>query len=126
MTTGQIIDFAIGKVNDKALPANQTSYQYKRISAMGNVDTVQLNLTDKTLSNLDYQTQLDCLNKMKNTATESSGYLHTGRIISSIANESLPLNQEFQYNHQDETNTQTELDSSELEADDPTVNTMNK
>ena len=65
VTTGQIIDFAIGKVNDKALPANQTSYQYKRISAMGNVDTVQLNLTDNILSNLDYQTQLDCLNKMK-------------------------------------------------------------
>ena len=94
MTTGQIIDFAIGKVNDKALPANQTSYQYKRISAMGNVDTVQLNLTDNTLSNLDYQTQLDCLNKMKNTATEPSGYMHTGRIISSIRNETLPLNQD--------------------------------
>ena len=40
MTAGQIIDLAIGKVNDNALPANQTSYQYKRISAMGNVDTV--------------------------------------------------------------------------------------
>ena len=120
MTTGQIIDFSIGKVNDKSLSTNQISYQYKRISAMGNVDTVQLNLTDKTLSNLDYQTQLDCLNKMKNTATESSGYLHTGRIISSITNETLPLKQEYQYNHQDETYIQTELDSSELEADNPT------
>ena len=111
MTTGQIIDFAIGKVNDKSLPANQTSYQYKRISAMGNVDTVQLNLTDKTLSNLDYQTQLDCLHKIKNSATEPSDYMHTGRIISSITNETLPLNQQFQYNHIDETYIQTEVDS---------------
>ena len=118
MTTGQIIDFAIGKVNDKALPANQTSYQYKRISAMGNVDTVQLNMTDNTLSNLDYQTQLDRLNKMKNTATEPSAYMHTGRIISSITNETLPLKQNFQYNHQDETYIQREEDSCEREADD--------
>ena len=120
MTTGQVINFAIGKVNDKTLPANQTSYQYKRISAMGNVDTIQLNLTDNTLSNLDYLTQLACLNKMKSTATELSGYMHTGRIISSITNETLPLNQEYQYNYQDKTHIQTEEDSSDIEADDVT------
>ena len=118
MATGQIIDLAIGKVNAITLPANQTSYQYKKISAMGNEDTVQLNLTNNTFSNLDYHTQLDCLNKMKNTATEPSGYMHTGRIISSITNETLPLNQDFQYKHQIETSIQPEVDSRESAVDD--------
>ena len=107
MTTGQIIDLAIGKVNDITLPANQTSYQYKRISAMGNVDTVQLNLTDNTFSNMDYQTQLD-------STTEPSEYIHTGRIISSITNETLPLNQDFQYYQQDDT-----FDNNDLIQEEP-------
>ena len=114
VTTGQIIDFAIGKVSDTGLPPNQTSYQYNRISASGITDTVQLNLTDNTLSNMDYQTQLDCLSKMKNNATVSSGYMRTGRIISSYTNETLPINQNFQYNHHTDTPIPTELEDNEI------------
>ena len=97
---------------------NQTSYQYKRFAASGNVDTIQLNIIDNTLSNMDFQTQLDCLNKMKDTATEPSGYMNTGRILSSISNETLPLDHSFQHNHQDINSEITQLDNDEVEERD--------
>ena len=118
MTTGQIIDFSSGQVTNNASVTNQTSYQYKRFAASGNVDTIQLNLTDNTLSNMDFQTQLDCLNKMKDTATEPSGYMNTGRILSSISNETLPLDHSFQHNHQDINSEITQLDNDEVEERD--------
>ena len=118
MTTGQIIDLSSGQVTNNASVPNQTSYQYKRFAASGIVDTIQLNLTDNTLSNMDFQTQLDCLNKMKDTATEPSGYMNTGRILSSISNETLPLNHSFQHNHQDINSEITQLDNDEVEERD--------
>ena len=62
---------------------------------------------------MDFQTQLDCLNKMKDTATEPSGYMNTGRILTSISNETLPLNHPFQHNHQDKNSENTHLDNDE-------------
>ena len=97
--TGQILDFSSGQVNKNASLPNQTSYQYKRVAASGIVDTIQLNLNDNTSSNMDFQTQLDCLNEMKDTATEPSIYINKSRMMSSISNETLPLNHSFQHNH---------------------------
>ena len=70
MTTGQILDLSSGQVSKNISAPNQTSYQYKRVAAF--VDTLQLNLNYNTSSNMDFQTQLDCLNKMKDAATEPS------------------------------------------------------
>ena len=107
-----------GQVTNNAFVPNQTSYQYKRIADSGNVDTIQLNLTDNTLSNMDFQTQLDCINKMKDTATEPSGYMNTGRTISSISIETLPLDHSFKHNHQDINSEITQYDNDEVEERD--------
>ena len=104
MTTGQILDFSSGQVNKNESLSNQTSYQYKRVAASGIVDTIQLNVNDNTSSNMDFQTQLDRLNEMKDTATEPSIYINKSRMMSSISNETLPLNHSFQHNHNVNTN----------------------
>ena len=101
VATGQILDFSPGRASNNACVPNQTSYQNNRVAASGIVDTIQLNITDNNLSNMDFQTQLDWLNKMKDTATEPSGYMDTGRVLSFISNGTLPLNNSFQQNHQD-------------------------
>ena len=41
-----------------------------------------------------------------------------GRILSSISNETLPLNHFFQYNHQDINSENTQLDNSKVEERD--------
>ena len=64
-------------------------------------------MQDNTSSNMDFQTQLDCLNEVKDTATEPSVYINMSRMMSSISNETLPLDHSFQHNH-NYTNT-TEL-----------------
>ena len=120
VATGQMIDLSSCKVPHNASLPNQTSYQYKRFAVSGIVDTVQLNLTDNTLSNMDFQTQLDYLNKKKDTATEQSGYMSTSRIISSISNEILPLNDCFQYNHHDSNLDNMQLDNNNSEERDDT------
>ena len=97
MTTGQILDLSSGQVSKNISAPNQTSYQYKRVAAF--VDTLQLNLNYNTSSNMDFQTQLDCLNKMKDTATEPSISINKSRMLSSVSNEILPLNHSFQHNH---------------------------
>ena len=67
---------------------------------------------------MDSQTQLDCLNKMKDTATKPSGYMNTSRILASISNETLPLNHSFQQNHQYINSEITQLDNDEVEKRD--------
>ena len=115
MTTGQILDFSSGQVNKNASLSNQTSYQYKRVAASGIVDTIQLNVNDNTSSNMDFQTQLECLTEMKDTATEPSVYINKSRMMSSISNETLPLDHSFQHNHHITTNTEmTQFGNDEL------------
>ena len=99
MTTGQILDFSSGQVNKNASLSNQTSYQYKRVAASGIVDTIQLNANDNTSSHIDFKTQLDCLNEMKDTATKPSVFINKSRMMSSISNETLPFDHSFQHNH---------------------------
>ena len=106
MTTGQILDFSSGQVNKNVSLSNQTSYQYKRVAASGIVDTIQLNVNDNTSSDMDFQTQLDCLTEMKDSATEPSVYINKSRMMSSISNETLPLDHSFQHNHNVTTNTE--------------------
>ena len=55
MTTGQIIDSSSGQVTNNVSVPNQISYQYKRFIASGIIDIVQINITDNTLSNIDFQ-----------------------------------------------------------------------
>ena len=54
MTTNQILDSLSGQVSENASVPNQRSYQYNRFAASGIVDTIQLNLTNNTLSNIDF------------------------------------------------------------------------
>ena len=75
-----------------------------RVAASGIVDTIQLNVNDNTSSNMDFQTQLECLTAMKDTATEPSVYINKSRMMSSISNETLPLDHSFQHNHNVTTN----------------------
>ena len=56
---------------------------------------------------MDFQTQLECLTAMKDTATEPSVYINKSRMMSSISNETLPLDHSFQHNHNVTTNTET-------------------
>ena len=55
VTTDQILDLSSGQVTNNAYVPNQTSYQYKRFIASGIIDIVQINITDNTLSNIDFQ-----------------------------------------------------------------------
>ena len=57
VTTGQILDFSLGKVRKIASKPNETSYQYKRFSAAGMEDTVQLNLTNPPITDMEYRTK---------------------------------------------------------------------
>ena len=56
VTTGQILDFSPGRVTNNESVTNQTSYLYNMFTTSGIVDTIQLKLTDNTISNMDFQT----------------------------------------------------------------------
>ena len=81
VTTGQKLDCSSEQVSKNTSVPSQTSYQYKRVAALGIVYTLQLNLNDNTSSNMDFQTQLNCLNEMEDTATEPSMYINKSRIL---------------------------------------------
>ena len=65
LTTGQILDFSSTNVRNDSLKSNETSYLYKRFSASGIEDTVQLNLSNDTLSGMDHQARRNHLNNKK-------------------------------------------------------------
>ena len=71
VTTGQILDFSSSKVRNDSLKSNETSYLYKRFSASGIEDTVQLNLSNDMLSGMDHQARMNHLNKKKNISFPS-------------------------------------------------------
>ena len=68
-----------------------TSYEFQHVSFSGITNNVQLNLTDKTLSNKSYGKQVEILNNTKDKTVHLSSYMNTGRIVSSITNESIPF-----------------------------------
>ena len=61
-TTGLILDFSPEQVRNTFTQPKKTSYHYKRFSASGIQDTVQLNVTNDMFADMDYNSKLDCLN----------------------------------------------------------------
>ena len=98
VTTGMILDFSSGQVKSTLTKPNETSYHYNRFFASGEQDTVQLNLANNTIANMDYKSKLACLNKIMNTTTNTSVYISTSGIISSITNEIHPMDNSLQSN----------------------------
>ena len=90
-TTGLLPDLSVGKDDTHNSTPNTTSYQYKTYSATGIQNNINLNLTDSTLANKNFATQLLELNLMKEATTEDGGFMKISRIISSITNENLPF-----------------------------------
>ncbi len=101
VTTGQILDLSLGQLPLNVASPNKTSYEFKNISFSGMQTKTQLNLTDKTMSNMCYDKQIDLLNHTKDKARKLSTYMNTGRIISSITNESIPFEYCLQRNNND-------------------------
>ena len=118
VTTGQIIDFSCGHFNNRDNGRNEASFQYKRFFPSGMQDTVQLNLCTDTLTDMDYNSKVDYLNRSIEQTADSASYMTQNRIVSSIRNESFPMdsfieNTTFDSPHQeqgsspDEGNNQT-------------------
>jgi len=93
-----ILDFSSEKVKNTFTKPNETSYHYNRFFPSGEQDTVQLNLANDTIANMDYKSKLASLNKTMNTTTNASEYISTSRIISSIRNEIHPMDHSIQSN----------------------------
>ena len=55
-------------------------------------DTVQLNLTTDTLTDMDYKSKLEYLNQSIKRTTDSSRFRTQNRIVSSITNEFVSSN----------------------------------
>ena len=92
VTTGQIIDFSSRKIFNNESDKNQVSYHYKRFSASGIQDTVQLNVPNDPFSNMNFNKQIDHLEKLKDSSTQCLAYMHSGRLFSSFLQETLPFN----------------------------------
>ena len=118
VTTGEIIDFSSGKVKNTFATPNETSYHYNRFFPSGEQDTVQLNLANDTIANMDYKSKLASLNKTMNTTTNASGYISTSRIISSIRNEIHPIDHSIQSNIGNTNNENAESIADEREEGD--------
>ena len=91
VTTGQILDFSSVKLPYQSSSPNKMSYEFNNIAFSGMQNKIQLNLTDKTLSNMSYQKQINVLNQTKDKASDLSSYMSTGRIIFSFTNEFIPF-----------------------------------
>ena len=91
VTTGQILDFSSAKLPYQSSSPNKMSYEFNNVAFSGMQNKIQLNLTDKTLSNMSYQKQINVLNQKKDKASDLSTYMSTGRIISSFTNEFIPF-----------------------------------
>ena len=118
VTTGMILDFSLGQVRNTFTKPNETSYHYNRFFASGEQDTVQLNLANDTISNMDSISKLACLNMTMNTTTNASGYISTSRIISFITNENHLMDNSLQSNIVNTINENTESIVNETEEGD--------
>ena len=90
-SSGLLPDLSVGKETSKNPDDNTTSYQYMTYSATGIQNNVNLNLTDTTLGNKNFATQLFELNLMKEATRQDSDYMKISRIISSMTNDNLPF-----------------------------------
>ena len=81
----------MSKEQSKNQDNKTTSYQYKTYSSTGIENNVNLNLTDTTLGNKKFATQLFELNLMKEATRQDSDYMKISRIISSMTNDNLPF-----------------------------------
>ena len=84
----------------------------------------QLNLTDDTMSNMCYDKQINILNHTKNNARNISTYMNTGRIISSITNESIPFDHCLQHNNNDSDSDDSQPNSDDEEHDNLTFDEL--
>ena len=100
MTTGQILNFTSDPIKDKISNPNEASYHYKRFFPSGIQDTVQLNLATDMLTNMNYKSKLDHLNESLQKTTDSSTYITQNRIISSIRNETFPMDSTLERNEE--------------------------
>ena len=115
VTTGQILDLSLGQLPHNAASPNKTSYEFKNIAFSGMQTKTQLNLTDKTMSNLRYNKQIDILNHTKDKAIKLSTYMSTGRVISSITNEAIPFDHCLRHNNEDSDSDDTKSNENNVE-----------
>ena len=121
VATGQILDLSSGNLPFNAASPNMTSYEFQHVSFSGITNNVQLNLTDKTLSNKSYVKQVEILNDTKDKTVHLSSYMNTGRIVSAITHESIPFDTCLQNENTDNMEDTTEdiiLDDIEIYNDD--------
>ena len=90
-STGLLPDLSVSKEQSKNKDHKTTSYQYKTYSSTGIENNVNLNLTDTTLGNKKFATQLFELNLMKEGTKQDFEFMKISRIISSITNENSPF-----------------------------------
>ena len=67
VTTGQILDLSLGRLPNNIASPNKRSYEFESISFHGIQTRTQLNLTDDTMSNMQYHKQIYNLNQNKNS-----------------------------------------------------------